>query len=117
MNKILTAGMAALTLAGGALTTATPAAARDWNGYHGGYYRGDRGDDAGAAIAGGIVGLALGASLASHNGGPYYGGSYYGPAYGPGYYGPGYGGTCVSHRSVWDGYRGRYVLRTIRYAC
>jgi len=110
MNKILTAGMAALTLATGAVATATPAAARDWG--HGGYYGYGRGnDDAGAAIAGGLLGFALGSAVSSHSYGPYYG-----PAYGPGYYGPAYG-ACVSRRSVWDPYIGRYVVRSFRYAC
>ena len=36
MNKIMTVGMAAMTLAAGALATATPAAAHDWGGYRGG---------------------------------------------------------------------------------
>src|SRR5579884_3264678 len=44
-------------------------------GYRGDYYRHDDGDAAGAAIAGGILGLALGAMAASN--GP----AYYAPAY------------------------------------
>ena len=76
---------------------------------HGGYGRGN--DDAGAAIAGGLLGFALGSAVSSHSYGPYYG-----PAYGPGYYGPAYG-ACVSRRSVWDPYIGRYVVRSFRYAC
>ncbi len=117
MKKILTSGLAALTLAG-SIAAAAPASARDWRGFYG--YRHD--NDAGAAIAGGIVGLALGAALASHNGpgyGPYYGGSYYGGGYyGPAYYGPPSGyGVCVARRTVWDPYARGYVVRPYRYAC
>ncbi len=108
MKKVLTAGLAALTLAGSA-GAAAPASARDWRGFNG-YHRGN---DAGALIAGGIVGLALGAALTSHQG-AYYGPGYYGPAY----YGPppGYG-VCVSRQTVWDPYARAYVVRPFRYAC
>ncbi len=125
MNKILTVGMAAATLTAGVLATATAASARDWDdgygggGYYQGYDRGDGGDDAGAAIAGGIVGLALGSALTSHSySEPYYGYSrpYYGSAYNGGYYQQGYR-SCVSRRSVWDPYYGRYIVRKVRYAC
>ncbi|MDF8332370.1 hypothetical protein [Novosphingobium cyanobacteriorum] len=50
----------ATTLAATALATATPASARDYYGHHR-----SGGDTAGAAIAGGIIGLALGAIIAS----------------------------------------------------
>ncbi|MHB8528155.1 MAG: hypothetical protein ACYC8V_01415 [Caulobacteraceae bacterium] len=114
MNKILTAGMAALTLGGSALAAA-PASAHEWGGY--GYHHDD---DAGAAIAGGIVGLALGAALTSHNNGyynGYYSQPYYGGAYaGPGYYQQGYS-VCTSRRTVWDPYVGRYIVQRYRYAC
>ena len=48
-------------LGAAALTATTPAMADDWR------YRGHRGggDEAGAAVAGGIIGLALGAAIAS----------------------------------------------------
>ena len=67
MNKILITSIAAVTLISGALAAATPASAQDWDDYsHGGYDRGDSGgSDVGAAIAGGIVGLALGSVLTS----------------------------------------------------
>jgi hypothetical protein len=110
MKKLITGAMAALTLGGAAV--AGDASARGWYGYH-------RDNDAGAAIAGGLVGLALGAAIASsshpHYGpGPYYGGSYFGP----GYYGPSYGyGACIGRRTVWDPYWGGYRVRTFRYAC
>ncbi|MDE1914492.1 MAG: hypothetical protein KGJ57_03410 [Sphingomonadales bacterium] len=56
---------AALTVSAAGALVATPASAQPW---HGGY---GRGNDAGVAIAAGVVGLALGAALADQ--GPYYG--------------------------------------------
>jgi opacity protein-like surface antigen len=123
MRKILTAAMAALTLGGAVAATAVPAQAEPhwhggggWHGgWHGGGWRGD--DDAGLAIAAGVLGLAAGAAIASDH--PHYYGGYYGrPAYyapDP-YYDGGYE-TCVSHRRVWDPYYGGYVVRSFRYAC
>jgi hypothetical protein len=117
MRKVLTAGVAALTLGGAIAGAALPADAAPWHGgYHGGYYHGGhggwRGNGAGVAVAAGILGLAAGAAIADSH--PYY----YG---GPGYYaGPGYGygyGSCVSRREVWDPYVGGYVVRSFRYAC
>lgn len=71
--------VAALSLVG--LLAVAPAQARDWHGRggYGGYHRGGGG---GAAIAAGIIGLGLGAALAS--------GAYAAPP--PAYYGapPGY---------------------------
>ena len=85
-------GAAAVATLGTATFAATAADARP----HGG-------DRAGVAIGAGILGLALGAAIASshHDYGPAYG---YG--YGPGYYG--YGETC---RTVWQWSPrwGRYV--------
>ena len=69
MKKILTGGLAALTLGGVVLGGASQASARDWD-HHG---------NGGAAVAAGIAGLAIGAALASGDRG------YYAPA--PGYYG------------------------------
>lgn len=121
MRKILTAGLAALTLAGGALATASPAAAQSHGGFHGhfhgGFHRGFDRDDGGIALAAGVIGLGLGAALAS----PHY---YYdrGPGYyydrGPGYYdyGPGYA-VCYGRERVWDPYYGRYIIERVRYAC
>ena len=121
MRKALTAAMAAITLGGAVVATAAPAQAEHWRGgggyYHGGghYYRGGRGD---AALAAGVVGLALGAAIASNHG-PYYGHRYYdGPyAYGYGYdYYPAYR-TCIGTRWIWDPYIGRRVPVESRYAC
>jgi hypothetical protein len=71
-------------------------------------------------VAAGVVGLALGAALASdpgysHRG--YYDRGYYDGGYYPGYYG--YGGyrTCETTRWVWDPYIGRRVPMVSRYAC
>jgi hypothetical protein len=111
MRKILTAALAALTLGGAVTATATPAAAEGWRGggWHGGGWRGGgwRGGDAGLAIGAGLLGLAVGATLAEPH---YYGPrGYYGPP--PGYYaGPGYGyyGGCRVHYR-WDPYAYRYI--------
>lgn len=117
MRKVLTAALAAITLGGAICATAAPAEARPHGGhyYHGGHYRHG---NAGAAVAAGVVGLALGAALAS-NGHSYYDRGYYDRGYyAPGYYGPGYGyRTCESTRWVWDPYIGRRVPVTSRYAC
>jgi hypothetical protein len=61
MTKIFSKAVLATTLAATALTAASPAMADT---YRGGYNR-DRGDSTGAAIAGGIIGLALGAIIVS----------------------------------------------------
>ena len=74
--------VAALSLVG--LLAVAPAQARDWHGRGGGGHH-SGGGGAGAAIAAGIIGLGLGAAIAS-------GGyatpppAYYGPP--PGYYAP-----------------------------
>ena len=126
MRKALTAAMAAITLGGAVMATAAPAEAQHYRGggyYGGGHYGGGRyyghSNNGGAALAAGVVGLALGAAIASnHNG--YYDRGYYGrPAYayddGPGYYEP--YRTCVTTRWVWDPYIGRRVPVESRYAC
>jgi len=109
MKKILTGALAALTLGGAAVSTATPAAAQSWRhgGYHAGYgYRGGgwhRGGYGGGAVLGaGILGLAVGAAIAGNH--PHY----YAPAYPVYGYGYGYGPVCRSHLR-WDPYYGRYV--------
>ena len=127
MRKILTASVAALTIAATTLGAVAPAEAQRWHG-GGGYYGGHRGHyrggGAGWAVGAGILGLAAGAALASdrHYGyapgyAPVYG---YAPAYGyaPGYYAPPpgyyYGGPryCRSDWR-WDGWAHRYVR--VRY--
>jgi len=118
MRKFITAGLAALTLAGGIAASST-ADARPHGGRHGG---------SGAAVAAGIAGLAIGAALASDHDryrhhrygydrdyGYYRDGYFYGPpARAYGYYdGRGYYDRrrCVT-RTVWDPYWGEYTQRT-----
>lgn len=81
-TKIMTAGLAAATLAG-SFAVAVEANAQPRR-HYGRHY--DRHDRTGAAVAAGIAGLALGAAL-SDRGRGYYD---YGPRYGyrPGYYAP-----------------------------
>src|SRR4051794_30560986 len=103
MRKVLTAALAAITLGGAVAATAAPAQAQGYHhggwggGYRGGWYGGHHHNDvAGPAIAAGVVGLALGAALASnsnHYASPRYGYApgYYDYGYAPSYYGYGYG--------------------------
>ena len=127
MKKTIAAGIAALTLGGAAIASATPAEAQWGGGWrhhggwrhggfhhagwcHGGFHHGyrhyHRPHFGGGAVAAGLVGgLALGALAAS-------------PAYGYGYgYAPvayGYGGECfVERRRSIDPW-GRVVVRKIR---
>lgn len=124
MRKLISTALAAVTLAGAVAATAAPAQARDWDHGRGGYYHGGdyRGgyygrDNTGTAVAAGVVGLALGAALASSgdHGGYYYArpasyGYYYGP--------PRYAyRTCESTERVWDPYIGRHVFITHHFAC
>jgi hypothetical protein len=119
MRKALTAAMAAITLGGAVCATAAPAEAQHYRGgYYGGHYRHDNG---GAAVAAGVLGLALGAAIASDHGYShgYYDrgyGYYGGPAYAYGYGYPAYR-TCVTTRWVWDPYIGRRVPVREAYAC
>lgn len=86
-RKIITASIAALTLAGAVSATATPAAA--WHRYGWGW--------GGPAIAAGVVGgLALGAMAASSQ--PYY-------------------ATCVTREAVYDGWGNFRGYRRVRVAC
>jgi len=115
MRKFLTATAAVLALGGVTLGAAAPAEARWHGGYHGGYY-GHRYHHGGTstALAAGIIGLGVGAAIASDRG--YYGRGYgyydYAPAYyappppPPGYY---YGGPVCRSDWRWDGYARRYV--------
>ena len=111
MRKLLTASLAALTLAS-TLAGATAASAQ--------YHRDGRHDhdNSGAAVAAGIAGLAVGAALASgdhgrydgYRGGYYYGEPRYAYSY---YYGDGYAGArhCRT-RNVWDPYARAYIQQT-----
>ena len=141
MRKFLTVALAAITLGGAIASTATPALADGWRhgGWNGGGWNGggwNRGgwggyryggghhhnDVAGPAIAAGVLGLAVGAALASNNNRSYYSApryGYYDYGYAPGYYD--YGGYdygwCQSSRWVWDPYIGRRVLVRSSYRC
>jgi hypothetical protein len=103
MKKTLAAGLAAVTLAGTAIVSATPASAQ-W-GWRGGYGWG------GPAVAAGVIGgLAVGSALAAR---PYYGGPYgYYGAYAPAGY-P-YGGECVIERRRTVDPWGRVIVRRVR---
>ena len=124
MRRSLAAAMAAITFGGAVAATAAPAEARPYRGDYG--RRHHNNNDAGVAIAAGVVGLALGAAIAGNNGprGGYYDRGY-GRAYAPGYaYGPGYGygyapryRVCQSRERVYDPYIGRSVVIRREYPC
>ena len=71
MNKFLTKAVLGMTLGATALTVAAPADAQRYRRYHRG------GDATGAAIVGGIAGLAIGAAIASGDRDRYYRDDYY----------------------------------------
>ncbi len=96
MRKIIATGLAAATLLGG-LSIGSTASAQYRSHY---YHRGN----AGAAVAAGIAGLAVGAALADR---PYYGDGYYSRPYG--YY---YGRPRCRTYTTWDPYAYAYVERT-----
>lgn len=115
MRKALTAAVAAITLGGALCATAVPAQAQrfDHRGFRGDFHH--HGGHGGAAVAAGVLGLALGAAIASDH--PYYGpGYYYGGPYAYGYDYP-YYRTCETTRWVWDPYIGRRVPVRQAYAC
>ena len=113
MRKIISAGLAALTLTS-ALAPALTASAQDRDGWRHDHDR-YRGGNGGAALAAGLAGLAVGAAIANGGRGDYRSGYYYGPPryaydyyYGPRYYGP---HRCATSQ-IWDPYVGGYVQRT-----
>ena len=118
----VTAGLAALALVAGA--TAASAQPYRGGGYYGGRGHHHNGNDVGVAIAGGIVGLALGAAIAGNNNGPRYdrGYGYAPPPPPPRYYdgygyarpynGYGRGSDCWTTRE-YDRYRGTMYERTV----
>lgn len=146
MRKILTAAVAALTIAGGVAAVSGPAQAEPYRYYN---RHKDNNNDAGVAIAAGIVGLAIGAAIASSGsnkrGSSYYydngyqqqgyaggyGNSYYGNGYQQPYYSGGYNApysygqdryayaprVCTSRERVYDRYSGRPSTITRQYAC
>jgi hypothetical protein len=117
--------MTALTFGGAIAATATPAQAQRGY-YNGGYYGHHHSNDAGVAVAAGVVGLALGAAIASNNRPYAYNNGYYAHSYGNSpYYGDQYYyaqpryvyRTCESARWVWDPYIQDQVLVRSRYRC
>jgi hypothetical protein len=133
MRKTLSVALAALTLAGGALS-AGAADARDHRYYNSGrYYHRDRNDD-GAAIVAGIAGLAIGAALAGGGHDRYYDNGYRGSYYRQGYYdrgrydrgyynrgyyaqpgyayGYGYAPRRCRTTTYWDPYADAYIRRS-----
>lgn len=84
MNKLITKTMLGIGAVATVATIAAPAEAQRYRRYR------HHDNDAAAAIVGGIIGLGVGAAIASgsRNRG-YYDDGYYGR---PGYYGSGYGG-------------------------
>ena len=122
MTSLVKKAVLGTAMAATALAVATPADAQYRR-----YYRHRGGDDAAWAIGAGILGLGVGAAIASSSRSryydPYYGGYYggysgYDPYYGGGYgyydpyygngYGYGYTYRCTTHRQ-WDPYWRRWV--------
>ena len=115
MNNLLKKAGLGVALAATAITVSAPAEAQRWHG--GGYRHYNRGGDtAGAAILGGIVGLGVGAAIASSNNRyydrGYYNGGYYAPPPRRSYY---YDDYNYNYRPRcwnqwrWDPYYGRNV--------
>ncbi len=101
MRSVIKGIVAASLLAGATVAATAPAEAQRWHGgggyYHGGYHDGWHrgGVSTGTAVAAGLLGLGIGAAIASSDRGPgYYDGGYYAPppppayGYGYGYYAP-----------------------------
>lgn len=100
MTSIFTRTALGTALAASVLATATPASAQEYYGHR------DHGDATGAAIAGGIIGLALGAIIVSSSHHDHdrdrYDRRYYNNGYnGGGYYQQGYNGY---NRNTYNGY-------------
>jgi hypothetical protein len=112
LKKMLSGAAVALTLGGALLTTATPAAAQQWHGGNRGvvtrgYDHRDYGrhNNGGAILGAGILGLVVGAALASDHDRYAPAPAYYGDGYG---YAPAYGNGCTTY-TQWDPRFRRYV--------
>ena len=111
MNGLMKKAGLGIALAATALTATAPADAQRYRGGYGGYRGYHHGDTTGAALLGGIVGLGVGAAIASSgNRGYYNGGGYYDRGYYPrgGYYSYDYRPRCWVERR-YDPYYGRGV--------
>ena len=108
MRSLIGKCIAGVALASTVALTAAPADAQ----YYRHNYRHHHDDDAAWAIGAGIVGLGVGAAIASSNRSRYYGNGYYNNGYydrgyyNDGYYRRGYA-RCAPHW-VWDDYSGRW---------
>ena len=106
MRNLFKKAVLGASLAATALTVAAPAEAQRYRGYRG--HRG--GDTAAGAIIGGIVGLGVGAAIASNNRNRYYDRGYYDGGYydrgypARGYYNDGY----YPRRGYYSAPRGYY---------
>jgi hypothetical protein len=129
MNSVIRKGVTALVLGASVLAVAAPADAQHYRGrYH---YRHHGGSRTGLALGAGVLGLAVGAAIASDNGyrndrsydRGYYGGGYDRGGYGGGYYDRGYYDQGYAEpyyraphcymRPSYDPYYGRRVM--VRY--
>jgi len=120
MTSVLKKALLGTAMIATTAVTATPADAQYYR------YRRHHGDDAALAIGAGILGLGVGAAIASSNRSryydPYYSGYYnrgysdpyysgygsYGGYYDPYYSGYGYRYRCTTHRQ-WDPYWRRWI--------
>jgi len=108
MTNLVKKGVLAATLAASALVASAPAEARPYYGHRGG------GDDAAIAIGAGVIGLALGAAIASDHNDRYYDDGYYYPRYRTQYYYnsypayPVYRGYYYNNYRAYPAYRGYY---------
>jgi hypothetical protein len=107
MTSVFKKSMLGLALASTVAMAASPADAQRW---HRGGYRG-HGDRVGLALGAGLLGLGVGAAIASDRG--YYGRGYYAPGYYGDPYAYGYGYRRCAVRRHWDPYWGRWVR--VRY--
>jgi hypothetical protein len=114
MTSVFRKSMMGLALASTVAMAATPADAQRFNrgSNHRGFNRGfHRGNGAGIAIGAGLLGLGVGAAIASSNRG-YYDRGYYDQGYYGDPSGYDYGYRCTVRRH-WDPYWGRWVR--VRY--
>jgi hypothetical protein len=100
MNKLLKSSMLGIGAAASLVAASTAADARPYHRYH----RHHGGDDAAIALGAGIIGLGVGAAIASSSHDRYYDRGYYDR----GYYGRGYGSYYDPYYGGGYGYGGYY---------